>query len=339
MNEQAFLEALAKFAPAIQKAFIDAIQDISDSAILDQVTAALEKGDADAAWRALGYRTSVFNGIVAVLRSTFEQGALLMMATLPKYVRDREGIKGALRFDIRDRRAEDWLANQSSSLITKIDADIRTSVRTALTQGLAQGRNPNNVALDIIGRYDRQTGHREGGLIGLGEREQLWTQNTRDKLARLDPSYFQLTLRDKRFDSTVSAAIASDQPLPQQTIDKLVDRYKSNALRFRGETIGRTETLPSLNRSEFESTRQALERAGLPPAAATKEWDSTGDDKVRPEHRELDGQRVPIDQPFVTSQGVRMLHPGDISLGASGNSVIACRCRVKYKVDFGYGVQ
>ena len=84
--------------------------------------------------------------------------------------------------------------------------------------------------------------------------------------------------------------------------------------------------------------RQSQAQTGLPAAAFTKEWDSAGDNRVRPEHRELDGQKVQFDQPFVTNAGVRMMHPGDTSLGAGGRSVIGCRCRVKYRTNFGYNV-
>lgn len=338
MNDQEFLEALAKFAPSVRQAFIDAVQDVTDNAILAQVVEALERGDEVAAWRALGYNPSVFNRLTSAIATAFEQGAIFTMGHLPKYVTDRHGVKSMLRFNMRDREAERWLAEQSSSLITKIEDDMRGAVRDTLQEGVAAGRNPRSIALDLVGRYNRDTGHREGGTVGLGDREQLWARNVRQRLVTLDERYFEMSLRDARFDATVRDAIDSGKPLSQDVVDRLVDRYRVRALQHRGETISRTETLSALNRSEYEAVRQSQAQTGLPDAAFTKEWDSAGDKRVRHSHVEMDGQKVLFSEPFVSPlTNARMMHPGDTSLGAPGKEVIGCRCRVKYRTDFAYG--
>jgi hypothetical protein len=216
-----------------------------------------------------------------------------------------------------------------------VNGETRTFVRNALEQGLAEGRNPRNVALDLVGRYDRRTGHREGGIVGLSEREELWARNARQRLINLDPAYFRLNLRDRRFDATVQAAIDSGRPLPAAVVDKLAARYRDNALRLRGENIGRTEALAALNKSEYLAMVQASEQSDLPTSAIVKVWDSAGDARVRPAHRELDGTRVAIDEPFISPTTKKpMMHPGDTSLRATGPDVIACRCRVRYEIDF-----
>lgn len=340
MNEKQFLEALAKFAPALQRAFIEAMQRITDDAILAQLVEAVKAGDAEAAWRAIGYQQSVMNGFIATLSTTFEHGGVMMMASLPKYTADATGTKTALRFDIRDRRAEAWLTEHSSSLIQQVEDDIRVNVRSTLADGLAAGRNPNVTALDIIGRYNAQTGHREGGIVGLSQQQEGWSRSTRNKLETLDKSYFDLVLRDKRFDGIVQKAIDSGTPLPAETVERLITRYRDRALKYRGEAIGRSETLAALNRSEYESVRQALDQSDLPLAATTKEWDTAGDTDVRHSHAEMDGQIVGIDEPFVSPvTSARMMHPGDGSLGAGAKDIVFCRCRAKYRTDFAYGVE
>jgi hypothetical protein len=239
VNEKQFLEALAKFAPALQRAFIEAMQRITDDAILAQLVEAVKAGDAEAAWRAIGYQQSVMNRFIATLTTTFEHGGATMMMSLPKYTADATGTKTALIFNIRDRRAEAWLAEQSSSLIEQIEYDIRVNVRSTLADGLAAGRNPNVTALDIIGRYNTQTGHREGGVVGLGQREEMWARSARAKLEALDKSYFNLVLRDKRFDGVVQKAIDSGNMLPAETVERLITRYRDRALKYRGENIGK----------------------------------------------------------------------------------------------------
>lgn len=338
MDKQ-FLELLEKFAPAIRDAILAGIYELRDTALLTQIIEMVERGDAEGALRALGYNPALFNGVYIAMIQAFEAGGMLMMAGMPRYTADATGMKTMLRFNVRDRDAEKWLREQSSSLITGIEDDIRVAVRDTLQDGLAQGRNPRNVALDLVGRYDRTTGHREGGVIGLSQTQQGWARSVRQRLTTLDESYFDMSLRDARFDDTVRAAIKSGKPLPRDVVDKLTDRYRARALKHRGEMIGRTEALHALNRSEFEATKQALAQSALPTAAAKKVWDSAGDNRVRDSHREMDGQIVGIEEPFVAPSGARLMHPGDTSLGAGGKEVIACRCRVRYDIRWGYGLE
>lgn len=335
------LEALFdRLAPEVAKAFREAVQDVTDNVILRQVIEAVERNDIEGAFRALGFAEASFNGFLASIQSVFNSAGIATMAALPSYATGADGIKTKLRFNVRDPLAEQWLRDQSSGLITGIESDVRNAVRNTMQTGIAEGRNPRNVALDIVGRIDPQTGHREGGVVGLGEREELWSRNTRHKLITLDPSYFDMALRDKRFDATVKAAIDGGRALPAEAVDKLVDRYRVNALRHRGETIARTETLAALNKSEWLSIKQVIEQGNLTSEAVTKIWDDAGDNRVRHSHEQMDGQRRALDEPFVSPlSGARLMHPGDTSLGASGKEVIGCRCRVRYEVDWFAGVK
>lgn len=58
-----------------------------------------------------------------------------------------------------------------------------------------------------------------------------------------------------------------------------------------------------------------------------KRWLTANDDRVRDEHRDADGQEVPVDQPF-TVGGERLRFPGDPA--GSDENVINCRCVVVY---------
>lgn len=60
-----------------------------------------------------------------------------------------------------------------------------------------------------------------------------------------------------------------------------------------------------------------------------KIWLTEGDRRVRESHKEIDGVKSPIDQPFYVG-GSLMMFPKDSSMGASSNQIINCRCVVKY---------
>lgn len=340
MTEKQLKELLEKFAPVVREAILAGLREIRDDAVLSEIIRMIERGDEQAVLRALGYNPAVFSGYYVAMLQTFEGGGLALIAGLPKYATDRDGVKTVMRFNVRDRAAEDWLRERSSGLVSEIGEDIRQAVRATLQRGQREGRNPRNVALDLVGRVNRETGRREGGTVGLTAGQIQWADSARQKLLTLDSGYFEMGLRDKRFDNIVRKAIESDRPLSPDVVQKLVGRYEDNALKHRGEMIGRTEALAALNRSEYEATRQALAQSDLPLAAAHKIWDSAGDSRVRDSHREMDGQRVAIDEPFVSPvTGARMMHPHDMSLGAPPAETIACRCRIRYDIDFGYGVE
>lgn len=335
MTERELKEMLERFAPRVRDAILSGIREIRDSAVLSQLIDLIKRGDENAVLRALGFNPAVFSGFYAAMMQTFEAGGMALIAGLPKYATGSDGVKTMTRFNVRDRDAEAWLAQRSSGMVVEIESDVRQSVRDTMQRGLAEGRNPRNVALDLVGRFNRETGRREGGAVGLSSRDLGWVNSARQKLLTLDPSYFDMGLRYTRGDGIVQRAIESGKPLDEATIDRLVGRYRDNALRHRGEMIGRTEALAALNRSEYEATKQALAQHGLPPTAAKKIWDSAGDGRVRDSHRALDGVSVGIDEPFVSPlTGAKMMHPHDSSLGAPARETIACRCRIRYKVDF-----
>lgn len=328
---------LTLFGDNIRDSFLAAFQDITDRVILSDLTREIQRGDAEAAFRVLGFSDAAMRPITAQIEAAFEQGGNFTASTYPKRLRTANG-RGVFRFDVRNSRAEAWLRDHSSQLVTRLSEDTRNNVRNVLEDGMQRGSNPRVVALDIAGRIDNATGHRVGGIVGLSQQQEGWVRNTRRDLEDLDPNYFSRELRDKRFDRIVQRAIDKGEPLDRETITKLVDRYKDKALKYRAEMIARTEALQSLNRAEYESAKQAVDIGAVRLQDVSKHWDSAGDTRVRYTHSAMDHkyekQGVGLDEPFVSPSGARMLHPGDTSLGAPADEIIACRCRQRIAIDW-----
>src|SRR5882757_5114258 len=330
MTPRQQLDALIDlFAPQIRIAFLAAIQDIVDNAILNQVIEAIDQGDVEKAFIVLGFSTAAMRPLTAVIETAYEQGGVMTGRTFPKYLNTYSG-RAVFRFDVRNSRAEAYLRDKSSQLVSRIADDTRVNIRNTLTIGMQDGRNPRNVALDIIGRIDPVTKQRVGGIVGLTTQQETWARNVRNKLndtadwlererlahptarptAESHP-YFSYEMRDKRFDRTVATAIRDGKALPSDVVEKLVLRYKDNALKLRGEMIARTEALQSLNASEYEAIKQAVATGAVNESAVQREWDSAGDKRVRYTHRKMNGQRVGLDEPFKSPSGALMMHPGD----------------------------
>ena len=110
----------------------------------------------------------------------------------------------------------------------------------------------------------------------------------------------------------------------RQAIDAL---YLDSLIPNRSTVIARTETMQAANYGSFTGARST----GLP---LLKEWIATKDGHTRDAHRDADGQKVKLNDPY-TVGGENLLHPLDASMGASASNIIQCRCAEGYAVDRG----
>lgn len=322
-------QLLRAMTEEMRGAFVTAIAQVVDQVVLNELIAAIEAGDAQRTFEILGLNAAALRPLTAAIESAFERAGAWSAEGYPR-------INGypIFRFDVRNPDAERWLKDNSSGLVTRLTEEARTNVRDALQRGMIAGVNPRTTALNIVGRLDRASGQRVGGLIGLTVQQATWSERLRNALETRSDRYFNYELRDKRFDRTVQKAIQTGQPLPRDVVDKLVLRYRQNALRYRGEQIARTESIQSFNVAEWQSVKQVVATGRVKESDVTRIWDSAGDRRVRPSHRQMDGQVRGLDEPFVAPSGARLMHPGDSSLGASGNEVIACRCIARTNINW-----
>lgn len=243
------------------------------------------------------------------------------------------------RFDGRNPRAERVARNLSSKLVTSIVTDQREAIRVVIEEGIAAGRGPRQTALDIVGRVNRATGKREGGIVGLNAPQAKAWLKAGDELDNLDPAYFERKLRDKRFDPMVRKAIAEGKPLSKADRERVLNRYSDRLLKHRGDTIARTETIASLNAGRDQGIQQLIDAGNITEDQVVKVWDATMDSRTRPSHAAMEGQRRNLNEPFVSAEGYRLMHPGDSSLGAPGEMTISCRCVTRYDLDFYSGLK
>lgn len=246
------------------------------------------------------------------------------------------------RFNVTNPVANRRIEQLAGKKIVEITDDVREAAKETILHGYAAGRGPRDIALDLIGRVNRHTGGREGGMVGLTGNQAAAARNFRQRLESGVPGEMakalDMKLRDKRFDSTVLKHIEAGKALPQDVINRMYGRYVDNALRLRGETISRTETGKAVHEAAHESFRQGLEKTGYSPDAVVRTWRSAGDRRVRDSHQEMDGQTVRgLNTPFKTPAGALMMHPLDASLGAGPEEIINCRCDEEINIDFARG--
>lgn len=320
--------------PEIRRVFLETIQNMVDSAVLADIEKAIQANDVEQALKACGFSDAVLSRILTVVENVYDQAAEDTVETWPK----RIGLVRPIFNRWTDRVTED-IQKHSSEFITNITTEMRETVKDVLSDGIQKGQNPKKTALDLVGRYDPTTKKRTGGFIGLSQNQTKWVMNAEKYLQTLDEKYFNLSLRDKRFDKTVRAAIENQKPLSAETIEKLLTAYKAKALKYRADAIARTETIQSINRGKTAAINQGIDEGLFKKENVKKWWDDTGDGRTRKSHRYLGtkyGRKhaIPINEVFRTLDGDMLMFPGDTSLGADASEIVHCRCGVQYEVDF-----
>jgi hypothetical protein len=329
-----------ELAPAARKAFLDAIAAIRSDVTLARIEAAIQRGDVQAALDALNLEASYFRPLDDLLRQAVLQGGDYAIDEL-KRLAPRNTVTG--RFDATNPTAADILARYSSGRVVEISETTRDGLRLALSTAMETDASPRKVALDLVGRINRVTGRREGGLVGLNSQRIAWAQAAQAELQSGDgaqmANYLTRKSRDARFDPTVRAAIRAGKPVPADKVQAAMQAMNNRLLRDRGETIARTELLQSLNAGQQSGIQQAIDRGQLNADQVRLEWDSSADSFVRNSHRDMDGQTRPFGQPFTTPDGYLMMHPGDSTFGAPAGEIINCRCRTIVRLDLVTGLK
>lgn len=164
-----------------------------------------------------------------------------------------------MAFDRANPEAVKWARTRSADLITGITDTSRAAVRRIMTRALEGKLSPREAA-----RMIRST-------VGL-------TDLQADAV---------LALRDKMV----------AQGRPASAIETQTDRYAARLLRYRAETIARTETVAAANEGQLQLWKQAQQR-GLLPGKVRRKWITTPDERLCPICKGLNGKTAPLDGPF-----------------------------------------
>lgn len=326
---------LNKYEPVIRQAFLASINVITSDADFNRIVNSLKRGNLEDAVAALFIDDAAFIQFSDALAQGFSQAGVDAIGNLPDLF-DGNGYKVVIRFDARDTIAEDALRSYSSAKVREIGLDTRSMAREVLARGLQRGDGPRTVALDLIGKVDPITGERVGGFIGLTSRQARSVQNARAELLSGEPSqlsnYLTRKLRNKNFDGYVKRAIKSGLGIDATTINKAITALKNKTLKYRGDTIARTEALSILHQGQYAAFEQAIRSGQLSVDEIEREWQTAGDSRVRETHREMDGQKVGMIEPFITPEGTHLLYPGDPN--GEPAEIINCRCTTAIRVNF-----
>ncbi|MCE7028472.1 phage minor head protein [Jiella avicenniae] len=323
---------VARYEPQVRQAFLDAISDVRDAITLRIVIDRLERNDINGAVEALHLDHEAFARLEQSITDAYTGGGQAIVQTLPK-LRDPGGDLLIWRFGVRNTQGELELRRSLEVLSTNLTTEAREVARTKLVEGLAAGRNPTQTAVELVGRVNRASGKREGGIIGLSRPQAQYVQNARDELQSGDPkrlrNYLTRGQRDKRFDRAIEKAIREGKPLPQDLVSKIAGRYSDGLLKLRGDTIALDQTMTAMARAKDESYRQQIASGKVDQRFVTKTWHHSPEEDPRLNHLALDGKTVGYNEMFDMGNGTMMRYAHDPEGGPKEN--LFCKCRTEYR--------
>jgi hypothetical protein len=339
-------EALAKLEPKVRKAFLDAIGDIRKAADPAAIARMIERGDIEAAIRAMRFEPGLFGPLDRALEEAYRSGAIAALAELPRIRDPYDGGQVVIGFNGRHPRAEVWAKEIAGGLITEIVEGQRETARGIIQQGIVAGVNPKATALELVGRINKRTGQREGGIIGLTGRidpatgkwtgQVGWSNDARAQLEAGDYSaYRSRKLRNKAMDRIIAKAERTGKPLTTAEIDKIIGAYRNNILRYRGEVIARTESITALRAGAHEGFLQLVDSGAVRDDQIVRRWRATGDDRTRHTHMAMNDTTLRgMKTPWLVGGSSLMMYPGDTSLGAAIETTVSCRCYQEFRINY-----
>lgn len=315
MPGERLFDIAARFETPIREAFLSAVSQIKEQTDLEELEQQLrENGLAGATAFFQNLQVNqVFTAAMAIpLQEAISASGRLAFSFIP----GPAVVNEAFVFNPLVRESAEAIRNYELDLIQQVSNNTRAAVRNAVEADIISGRNPRETA-----RTFRET-------IGLTPRQEQAVRNYRRALEQLDPVALQRKLRDRRFDGSVRRAINESRPLPQDQIDRAVQRYRERYIRHRSEVIARTESLRAISIGNHQANLQMIAQGSIDPEMVRRFWIFTRDERTRAAHRRIPGLNpggVRLDQPFVTPLGP-LLFPRDPN--GSAQNTVQCRCTI-----------
>ena len=292
-----------KWERVIGTRFTVLVAGIKDSTTVEELVLLLEGGRINEAFAFL-------DDHVARFATTTNQAFVDAADDTAKFLDSKTAF--VVDFDATNQRAVNVMQQRKLRVITEFTQEQRNATRQALTRGIELGTNPRAQA-----RAFRDS-------IGLTSRQEQIVANYRRSLIEGRADALTRRLRDKRFDSTVARAQRTGEPLSRAQIDKMVTRYRQRWVKYRAETIGRTEALSAVHEGKDEMYKQAFDTGKLDPSKIIRIWNVTVDGREREHHGSMTLQERRVGVPFTSGLGNSLMFPGDTNAPAEDRA--DCRC-------------
>jgi len=259
-RERKILESIVRtYAPKIDSAFRKAVRAATDKTSADMLLAALKSGKISEAISSIGWKEGAEPVIQTQLLDTFAAG---FERSGVLHMRATKALVQSKRgeFTISSDSAVAYLKQHGADLVSNFGLANRDALKASLTSMLERGMTPHEMQKAIM----PQVGLTKG-----------WAEAVDRRLARLLAEGVSVS------DATREAS-----------------RYADELVRLRSLNIARSEALIAHGKADGEHRRQSIEQGLADADKASKTWNTAGDNVVRDEHAEAEGQTVGWDESF-----------------------------------------
>lgn len=191
--------------------------------------------------------------------------------------------QAAVAFDVLNPRIIDAVRVLDSRVMRSLADDVVDTVRAFVENGLRDGDSARTIATHLR------------DVIGLSPTQQANADAYRAKL-----------------EARVRSPLSADQ------IDRRVALYQRKAIALTAATNAKTAVLDAQKLGQHLTWDDAVAQGVVNGALLYRRWTTVGDNRVRPEHRAMNGEEVRYDQTFSNGDTV------------PGESDYNCRCIAVY---------
>lgn len=325
------IKLLNKLESDVSDAFVRAMQELAGSVDFKAFVRYLSTGQVDRALKLLDLAPEFMSELNEELRRAYIQAGEELVRSLPPLFDPTIGGTVSGRFSAQNNRALQYLQRSAAQRVTSLSDQTRKALKEFIADPAQSNKSPRRLALDIVGRVG-PGGTRQGGLIGLADNQKDWVSNLEADLRANPQRYFNRKLRNKKYDSVVRKAIKTGKPLTEDQISRLTQAYGNKVLKYRGESVARSELMRSLSAGRREGLAQMLEKGRIKDEDITREWDASEDSDTREDHANVNGTKVKGLNSTYKVGKVQMTGPHD--LNAPAEQTINCRCFERISIDF-----
>lgn len=308
-----------RFEPRIRDSILSAIAELKDAVIIDELEQRILSQGVTGALvylEELQVEGRISQFVVNDLQESINDSGRITFGLIP----DASKTGLIFNFSILNPATAQFYNEYEFNLIRQISDNTKEAIRQTLRADFAAGVNP------------RQSAQNFKATLGLTPRQEQIVRNYEQGLRSLDNNVLRRSLVSARTKDQIQRAIANNQPLTEQQIQRLVNDYRSRWVRHRAETIARTEALRAVHLGNYTSGLQAITDGTVERESVKRFWVFVNDPRTRDAHKQVPGlnpEGVFLDQPFQTPLGP-LRFPQDPS-GSAANT-IDCRCSVIYRL-------
>lgn len=307
---------IGKHDRRIARAFMRSVRKVRDLNTLDEIIDATRIGPAAVLALFDSRRMdTAFNELASAIAEATVEGARTTAGLLDP-VEGPDGGTVEFVFNVANPALAQYAERNTARRVREVSASVRQTIVEIVRDGAVRGDNPITTARRL--RDD----------IGLTRRQWRAVRNFDRLLQDGDPQALDRALRDRRYDSRLRALVRGERDLTDEQRLRMVDRYRERFVKYRAETIARTESTRAVSGGSQVYLEQQVREGVIDPRQIRREWIYTRDSKTRDAHVQVPSMNpdgVALTERFMTPLGA-LRFPGDPD-GAAENT-INCRCTV-----------